>query len=160
MSITRNNGEVTLTFSGVEIKGVLNKGFEMSKYIPKVGEEFQLSNASGSWSGNKKAVFITPLEVIWLDDEGLTQFAIIERAKFRPAPTKADVERKTLIDILNKEDSFKFSRVAAIQNAGFTIPKKVKRIDIENAMPNRLHLLDFDLAVDNVCELLGDLIED
>ena len=160
MSITRNNGEVTLTFSGVEIKGVLNKGFEMSKYIPKVGEEFQLSNASGSWSGNKKAVFITPLEVIWLDDEGLTQFAIIERAKFRPAPTKADVERKTLIDILNKEDSFKFSRVAAIQNAGFTIPKKVKRSEIADVVANTSPMISVEDLVDEICNLLGDLIED
>ena len=148
MSVNRNNREVTLTFGGVEIKGTLDKELKMSKF--KVGD-IVLSRI-----GTEYKVLHVGKESLFVESDSEEFSAGFDY--FKPIPTKADIEHEKLIEIL-KMSQHEIITAYAIQNAGFTIPKKVKRIDIENAIINGLYV-DCDVAVDNVYKLLGDLVED
>jgi hypothetical protein len=133
----------------------------MTKYIPKVGEAFEWE-ISGCWNVCGKVVLATPLEIVWLDDFGLTQFITIRESIMRPIQTKTDVEREQLITILSKSHPHQdVTRADAIIKAGFTIPKKVKRSEIENTILDKFcnsHVLRCYL-VTAICELLGDLVQ-
>jgi hypothetical protein len=132
----------------------------MNKYIPKVGEVFQVYNDTlDGWHSRSKAVLITDKQVVYLDDHGLTAAICLTRT-FRPIQTKADVEREQLLEILCHSWQDTNKKLDRIQQAGFTIPKKVKRKDIYYIA--NLNAFDKDgssAITDAMCELLGDLVE-
>jgi hypothetical protein len=136
----------------------------MNKYIPKVGEVFQVYNDTlDGWHSRSKAVLITDKQVVYLDDHGLTAAICLTRT-FRPIQTKTDVELDELIEVIYNNTSLirQYSKNVAIkiQQAGFTIPKKVKRKDIYYIA--NLNAFDKDgssAITDAMCELLGDLVE-
>ena len=154
MSITRNNGEVTLTFGGVEIKGTLDKELKMSKYIPKVGD-IVLSGADLEYE-----VLHVGKEYLFVRNEVVGELAA-KFDYFQPIPTKVDIEREKLDEILSECYVYGTeSKVNAIQQAGFTIPKKVKRSEIADVVANTSPMISVEDLVDEICNLLGDLIED
>lgn len=135
----------------------------MSKYIPKVGEKCILQSYGFTefnkevridYMGKKVGCY-TALE----NEEDYT-FSISD-VIFRPIPTKADVEREQLMEIISM--FIPIRSVEAIQNAGFTIPKKVKRSEIlmtVNSYSSYVSAkIDREIA-DGICNLLGDLVED
>jgi hypothetical protein len=132
----------------------------MSKYIPKVGEAFESKTTSGSdWFKCGKVLAQTDKQIVYLKIDGFA--AILHKDHyFRPIATKADVEREQLIHILNSEYGTN-KAVFSIQQAGFTIHKKVKRSDIGNTIA-----LNLDSSYEirrgitkAICSLLGDLVE-
>jgi ribosome-interacting GTPase 1 len=137
----------------------------MNKYIPKVGEVFQVYNDTlDGWHSRSKAVLITDKQVVYLDDHGLTAAICLTRT-FRPIQTKTDVELDELIEVIYNNTSLirQYSKNVAIkiQQAGFTIPKKIKRKDIGNTIA-----LNLDSSYEirrritkAICNLLGDLVE-
>jgi hypothetical protein len=132
----------------------------MNKYIPKVGEAFEWE-ASGNWDVSGIVVLVTPLEIVWLDDYGITQFLTISKSIMRPIPTKANVEREHLRNCLAMHTNRTESAINEIQKAGFTIPKKIKRSDVHRIITTDIskiyqHNL---LIVNDICDLLGDLVE-
>jgi hypothetical protein len=136
----------------------------MSKYIPKVGEAFEWL-MSGSWNVSGKVVLVTPLEIVWLDNFGLTQFITISKSIMRPIQTKTDVEHVQLNGFFNEASNFGQSDewlINKIQKTGFTIPKKVKRSELKKII-NHHHgdsAVSYTKTVDIlICELLGDLVE-
>jgi hypothetical protein len=131
----------------------------MSRYIPKVGEAFQWKDGFHTiWSTESKAVFTTDNEIAFIQ-MGLIRTLLNKECEFRPAPTKSDVERKQLIEIIEEcYDSGCSIITKEIQQAGFTIPKKIKRKDIA-AIINKAHPMDITITIDFLCELLGDLVE-
>jgi len=128
------------------------------KYIPEVGEEFEwYSEHLGKWSKYGNIIAITSKEIIYIDKDGFAQtFNLNVGYKFRPIPTKADVERDELVRII--EDSYSsYLGAAHIQKVGFTIPKKVKRSDIFDLVGGRL--CSDNYLTSKICDLLGDLVE-
>jgi hypothetical protein len=136
----------------------------MSKYIPKVGEAFEWL-MSGSWNVSGKVVLVTPLEIVWLDNLGLTEFITISKSIMRPIQTKTDVEHVQLNGFFNEASNFGQSDewlINKIQKTGFTIPKKVRRSDIHNTFKDSIesaYFINAELATDAICKLLGDLVE-
>jgi len=129
----------------------------MSKYIPKVGEEFEWLSISGGWS--KQTCAIVTKKIVAYENEGGYLDCIPKEYEFRSVPTKADVERERLLKILDECYESGLSITAKeIQKSGFTIPKKVKRSDIEKCVN---HWVSFEYGVlsNSICELLGDLLE-
>ena len=134
------------------------------KYIPKVGEEcemLRLNNDEIKYNililGETDAEFW----IQYLEDKRTTVVSKYGR-KFRSIPTKADVEREKLLEIVDECYDSGTSIVAKeIQNAGFTIPKKVKREDLEELID--FYYITYEDKVSilrDLCELLGDLVED
>ena len=127
------------------------------KYIPKVG------NTVLSDAGNECIVLHVgekSLFVKWGDGEEFSA----DFDYFRPIPTKADVEREQLISII-KSNRYMQARFMApeIQNAGFTIQKKVKRSEIRARLCESLeslHFISVETATDEMVNFLGDLVED
>jgi hypothetical protein len=138
-----------------------NENLKMSKYIPKVGETFEYChNLSGDWVKCGEVKAVTKLQIAFIESDGL--FSFISRDNdFRPIPTKADVEREILIDIVIKHRVLAEGRVQLIQQAGFTIPKKIKRSDLSNQLKPYALISDgakYDILND-ICDFLGDLVE-
>jgi hypothetical protein len=128
----------------------------MSKYIPKVGDTV-LSD-----TGKKCKVLHIGEKSLFVKGPS-SEFCAAFKF-FQPIPTKADIEREKLDEILSECYVYGTeSKVNAIQQAGFTIPKKVKRIDIYNTFRDSiesLHFISADTATDEMVNLLGDLIQD
>ena len=132
----------------------------MSKYIPKVGEAFEWFNhTQEEWVKTNAVVLVTENEIAALDDDGMIELYSFSD-KFRPIPNKSDIEREQLIEIVQGiATSVKCATV--IQNAGFTIPKKVKRSELADAMES--YYINYEAKVSifsDICNLLGDLVED
>jgi hypothetical protein len=139
-----------------------NENLKMSKYIPKVGEAFEFySDVLKGWYDRTKVLLITDKEVVYLGDNGRIAGLCLTRT-FRPIQTKADVEREQLIDIVRKHRMLPEGRVELIQQAGFTIPKKIKRSELKKII-NHHHsnsAVGYTKTVDIlICKLLGDLVE-
>jgi hypothetical protein len=134
----------------------------VSKYIPKVGEEFEFySMTVESWCKRPKVFAITDKELVYLDDRGKVTGLCLHR-EFRPIKTKLDVERKQLLEIIEEcYDSGCSIITKEIQQAGFTIPKKIKRSELFQVVANTSTAIvqNDELVVDAICELLGDLVE-
>ena len=131
----------------------------MNKYIPKVGEAFEWV-MSGNWNVSGEVVLVTPLEIVWLDNFGLTQFITISKSIMRPIQTKTDVEREQLSSFFNDASNFGHSDewlINKIQKAGFTIPKKVERVDIFKLIHE--NECSDNYLTNEICKLLGDLVE-
>jgi hypothetical protein len=136
-----------------------NENLKMSKYIPKVGEAFEKYNTvDNGWDKKGAAIFVTDNEVAVLDEGGMIDTFPLDD-EFRPISTKSDVEREQLLEIIEEcYDSGCSIITKGIQQAGFTIPKKIKRSDIA-AIINKAHPLDITITIDFICELLGDLVD-
>jgi hypothetical protein len=137
----------------------------MNKYIPKVGEAFEWL-ILGSWNVAGNVVLVTPLEIVWLDDFGLTQFVTISKFIMRPIQTKSDVEREQLVKIIYDYryclgGGGDMDIAIEIQQAGFTIPKKVKRSDVRRIIDINSSMKGYedDALVEEIFNLLGDLVE-
>lgn len=167
MNIFNNPRDVTFTIGGEKFKGVLTKGLEMAneeKYIPKVGENCILQSYGFTefpkevridYMGKKVGCYTT-----LKNGEDYT-FAIKD-VVFRPIPTKADVEREQLNRILCEVYVCGTDyKVKAIQKAGFTIPKKVKRSDVSDIITLYLPsgFGSGNNLTNDICNLLGDLVE-
>jgi hypothetical protein len=132
----------------------------MNKYIPKVGEVFEYKT-SGGWKKQPEVVFETEKQIAFI---GLQGFIILlsKENNFRPIQKKSDVEREQLVDILRKDYMLAEGKVEFIQEAGFTIPKKVKRSELKKII-NHHHgdsAVSYTKTVDIlICKLLGDLVE-
>jgi hypothetical protein len=131
----------------------------MNKYIPKVGEAFEWQTLGG-WKKENAVVFENEKQIVVINCKGFIE-VISKSIDFRPAPTKADLERQELLLILDSGLSDE-STVSAMLLSGFTIPKKVKRSDIADAIYNSIaDVTDIQskYAANKVCNLLGDLVE-
>ena len=136
------------------------------RYIPKVGDECEVLNSKLLCPVYEKCIilFIGKHAVVYTSESCEERQARIGDLSFRPIPTKADVEREQLCELL--EDSCAYvpneGLAEEIQRLGFTIPKKVRRSEL-NAFLDKWYgewLDDNDMAADELCELLGDLVED
>ena len=130
------------------------------KYIPKVGEECEVYH-----SGVKQTVFYhgeTQHKNCYICEHKTTgSVYVVIDAIFSAIQTKADIEREQLIDIIYKYTgeckAHSCSTADLIQNAGFTIPKKVKRSDVSALISDWTDLPN--VLTSEVCNLLGDLVE-
>ena len=135
------------------------------KYIPKVGEAFEFRcTDNDSWEKGGEILAKTEKALAYPSGTGFINVLNIQHCQFRPIPTKADIEREQLISII-KSNRYMQARFMApeIQNAGFTIPKKVKRSEIRARLCESLeslHYISVETATDEVVNLLGDLVED
>jgi hypothetical protein len=134
----------------------------MSKYIPKVGEAFEWRGVEdGHWHTVGACIGHSTKSVGYEGPNGWIN-NINKECDFRPIPTKADVEREQLIDIVRKHRMLPEGRVELIQQAGFTIPKKIKRSELKKII-NHHHsnsAVGYTKTVDIlICKLLGDLVE-
>ena len=134
----------------------------MSKYIPKVGEAFEWCYENTiKWSKANPVILVTDKEVAYKADNGHL-VVVSHLCQFRAIPTKADVEREKLIETISKYHFSCIGRANEIQNAGFTIPKKVKRSEIHHLIwDSKLNGSEKDALelIKQVCELLGDLVK-
>ena len=132
----------------------------MSKYIPKVGEAFEWQMLN-KWVVENKVVFDTDRQIAFIGSQGLIH-TMSKQCMFRPIQTKSNVEREQLVDIIYKHTgecrAHSCSTADKIQQAGFTIPKRVKRSEIASII-NKAHPLDISFTIDFICEVLGDLVE-
>jgi hypothetical protein len=137
-----------------------NENLKMSKYIPKVGEAFEWQGVGGSiWFTANKCICETRKAFGYECDNGWIK-TVKKLCEFRPIQTKSDVEREQLVNILRKDYLRAERKAEFMQDAGFTIPKKVKRKDIYYIA--NLNAFDKDgssAITDAMCELLGDLVE-
>jgi hypothetical protein len=158
MSVNRfahSNENAAFPFPRYNCKCSIKEVSEMSKYIPKVGD-IVLSGLGEECKvlhvGNK-SLFV---------ECGSSEFAV-GFDYFKPIPTKADIEREKLEVILGDYAHAQIRLTTIeIQKAGFTIPKKVKRSDISNAIALYFPMgfgAGNNLTID-ICNLLGDLIQD
>jgi hypothetical protein len=134
----------------------------MSKYIPKVGEAFEFySDVLKGWYDRPKVLLITDKEVVYLGDNGRIAGLCLTRT-FRPIQTKSDVEREQLYGFFNDASNFGHSDewlINKIQESNFTIPNKVKRSDVYNAVESFVFPMAGIGLTGAICELLGDLVE-
>ena len=131
------------------------------KYIPKVGEEFEWQSGDSEWIREEGVLAKTEKSVAYPSGTGFINILNIKYSKFRPIPTKADVEREQLMKIITM--LIPIRSVEEIQNAGFTIPKKVKRSEIRARLCESLeslHYISVETATDEMVNFLGDLVED
>jgi hypothetical protein len=128
----------------------------MSKYIPKVGEAFEWQTFRCDWKKENAVVFETEKQIAFINCKGLME-VISKNIDFRPAPTKSDVERERLLAILKEEFLSDLQKVNVIQQAGFTIPKKVERVDIFKLIHE--NECSDNYLTNEICKLLGDLVE-
>ena len=142
----------------------MTKHDSKDEYIPKVGDKFQYKLKSDIWEDEDnvdcECLAVGKSNIFVLDDysEGEYLISIIGNYEFRPIPTKADVEREKLMEIINGNVEWE-DVVKAIQKAGFTIPKKVKRSEIADVVANTSPMISIEDLVDEICNLLGDLVE-
>ena len=134
----------------------------MNKYIPKVGEAFEWrSDEDDNWITGGKCICQTSKAIGYEESSGwITSVNIL--CEFRPISTKADVERDMLIEILKKTSTYRFiDEAKEIQQAGFTIPKKIKRSNVRSMvdMNSSMKGYEDEGLVTAICELLGDLVE-
>ena len=130
----------------------------MSKYIPKVGEAFQfIDNIYNCWVQGGKVIAETHTEIAYLYESNGEIRTLKKDRRFFPIQTKSDVEREILIDIVKKNRVLAEGRVQLIQEAGFTIPKKVKRSDVLAIISDWTDLPN--VLTTEICTLLGDLVE-
>ena len=129
----------------------------MDKYIPKVGEAFEWRRDSqGIWQ-KVGACLVWSAKAVGYETPNGWITSVDKEFQFRPFQIKADVELEQLIDILRKNYMLAEGKVQSIQEAGFTIPKKVKRSDIVTLISD---WTDEPQALTyEICELLGDLVE-
>ena len=156
-------GDIEITIGGVKLNGFKDlKMKNEDKYIPKVGEECKFM-----MQGNTSLLLIVPEFVndnFVVGTSKNNHPVSLARAicTFYPIQTKSDIEREQLIDILRKNYTLTEGRVQSIQEAGFTIPKKIKRSDILQLIFSIHSALTRDqvfLISDKICNLLGDLVE-
>ena len=133
----------------------------MNKYIPKVGEAFKWrSTTLHRWNKAGNCIVHSINAIGFECRHNGSIISVNKECDFRPIPTKADVEREILRVILDKPIS-KLEMINRIEQANFTIPKKIKRSDIENTILDKFcssHVLRCYL-VTAIYELLGDLVE-
>jgi hypothetical protein len=137
----------------------------MSKYIPKVGEAFDWRRVeNGHWITCSQCI-VHSLKVVAYEDSRGWIISVNKECEFRPIQTKTDVEREQLVKLIY---DYRYCPnggvdmlINEIQQAGFTIPKKIKRIDIGNTIA-----LNLDSSYEirrritkAICNLLGDLVE-
>jgi hypothetical protein len=133
----------------------------MSKYIPKVGEVFQVYNDTlDGWHSRSEAVLITDKQVVYLDDYGMAAAICLTRG-FRQIQTKADVEREQLNALVQYAQICGGEIVEGIQQAGFTIPKKIKRSDVRSIVRINSSMTGYrdEVLIEEIFNLLGDLVE-
>ena len=136
---------------------------DTEKYIPKVGEEFEWQTLGG-WNRETEVVFETKKEIAVINRQGFID-VISKDIDFRPIPVKADVEREQLYSFFNNANNFSHSDewvIKRIQQAGFTIPKKVKRSDVAKTINHASCYANsrIDERMCNaICTLFGDLVE-
>jgi hypothetical protein len=132
----------------------------MSKYIPKVGEEFEWSYLNSScWSKANHVILVTDKEIVYEGNDGFL-VVVSKKSDFRPIQTKSDVEREQLTSFFKDASNFSHSDewlINKIQQAGFTIPKKIKRSEILYLLPCWTN--EPQALTNEICELLGDLLE-
>jgi hypothetical protein len=132
----------------------------VNKYTPKVGEVFEKYNTADlGWDKKGTAIFVTDNEVAVLDEDGMIDTFPLD-GEFRGIQTKADVERQELLLILDSL-SYDEEAVSAMQMAGFTIPKKIKRSELEGTIADVWagSYTQRTIVVKAVIKLLGDLVE-
>ena len=135
----------------------------MSKYIPKVGEAFEWKfDGIVKWSKARKVICITENDIGYESDTGYI-VTISKQCMFRAIQIKSDVEREQLLTLLRDYVNAEIGvTVYIIQQAGFTIPKKIKRSDLLNQI--KPYALISDGAkyaiLNDICDFLGDLVED
>jgi hypothetical protein len=135
----------------------------MNKYIPKVGEECEVINTSLFSPEYEKCfpVFVGEHVIVYNSDSCTERMGKFNYCTFRKIQTKADVEREQILSLMSQSGFFA-ERVSAIQKAGFTIPKRVKRSELKKII-NHHHgdsAVSYTKTVDIlICELLGDLVE-
>jgi ribosome-interacting GTPase 1 len=138
----------------------------MSKYIPKVGEAFEWrSEGYKTWHTAGVCIAHSANEVGYESPNGWIT-TVNKLCEFRPIPTKSDVERDELIEVIYNNTSLirQYSKNVAIkiQQAGFTIPPSIKRSDVHKEVCNCLENTSLNQRInlaDAICELLGDLVE-
>ena len=127
------------------------------KWMPKVGEAFQWRrDESGHWITCDKCIVRSLKAVAYEDSRGWI-ISVSKECDFRPVQTKSDVEREQLIDILRKNYILAEGGVQSIQEAGFTIPKKIKRSDVSALISDWTDLPN--VLTSEICNLLGDVVE-
>jgi hypothetical protein len=139
----------------------------MNKYIPKVGEECEVLNATMHRAEYERCepLYMGEYIVVYTSSSCIERTSQIEVCTFRPIQTKADVEREQLVGIMrdtSMERGDFYAAVSVIQQAGFTIPKKIKRSDVHKEVCNCLENTSLNQRInlaDAICELLGDLVE-
>jgi hypothetical protein len=84
-----------------------------------------------------------------------------EFCNFRPIPTKPDVERDQLLEILCHSWQDTNKKLDRIQQAGFTIPKKVKSSDVRSMVGINSSMTSYqdEVLIEEIFNLLGDLVE-
>jgi hypothetical protein len=140
----------------------------MSKYIPKVGEAFQFySDTFGYWVQCGKVIAETHTEIAYLYESNGEIRTLKKDRRFFPIQTKSAVEREQLTRLIansyNKNTGFE-ACAKSIQQAGFTIPKKIKRSDIDKILHKHFDQDDVSITMKHIlinefCDLLGDLVE-
>ena len=129
----------------------------MDKYIPKVGEAFEWRRDSqGIWQ-KVGACLVWSAKAVGYETPNGWITSVDKEFQFRPIQTKADIEREQLIDILRKNYMHARREVQSIQDAGFTIPKKIKRSDVSALISDWTDLPN--VLTSEICNLLGDLVE-
>jgi hypothetical protein len=135
----------------------------MSKYIPKVGEECEVLNTKLSCAEYEKCMplYVGKYAIVYTSLSCTERQGSFEFCNFRPIQTKADVERELLKDIIEHcRGSFVFKLEAKIQQAGFTIPKKISKMSIYLAIASfSMTEENCELLHTKICNLLGDLVE-
>lgn len=136
----------------------------MGKYIPKVGETFEWRESPcKAWQTCGAVLARTEKAIACPSGTGFINTFNTEHCEFRPIPTKADAEREQLEEMIKHcEVSSVFTLIERIQKAGFTIPKKVKRSDIEGILDIYSSIAQRSIITtlaDRLCKLLGDLVE-
>jgi hypothetical protein len=133
----------------------------MNKYIPKVGEKFEWrSDSCGIWQKAGACIAHSTKAVGYETPNGWIT-SVDKEFQFRPIPTKSDVEREQLLSLMS-QSGFLADRASVIQQAGFTIPKKVKRSEISMIISRNSNYCKnpmFPSMLSGICELLGDLVE-
>tara|TARA_R110000850_G_scaffold30537_1_gene84024 strand:+ start:122 stop:553 length:432 start_codon:yes stop_codon:yes gene_type:complete len=135
------------------------------KYIPKVGEAFEwrsVCDGGDIWHTAGKCIVYSTKAVGYESPNGWID-TVNKECEFRPIQTKADIEREHLLQILgvyaNYKESHMKKMVKATQKAGFTIPKKVKRSDVLELASVELYSEEAEILTNEICNLLGDLVE-
>ena len=134
------------------------------RYIPKVGDEgfeWQSSHCE-TWTKCGKVVAETDEQIAFLWVNG--GIGVLRKTQeFRPTPTKADVEREQLCELLEDSCAYVSNEGLAeeIQRLGFTIPKKVSFRDLSESMVGYSMNHNLELWwLEEGKTLLADLVED
>jgi hypothetical protein len=130
----------------------------MNKYTPKVGEEFEWKfDGIVKWSKARKVICITENDIGYESDTGYI-VTISKKCMFRAIQTKSDVEREQLLSLMSQSGFFA-DRASAIQQAGFTIPKKLSFKEYETIVDINNHNYGRYEALISHGYVVGDLVE-